>query len=118
MERHKQGGRQGFRGREDRDAETEDRRVKRSGGRYRGGRYRGHSQSPRGRGCDVWGLQWTLASLPQMSLEGLLLPQCRTLPKNGVEVGQGAVQEGRLPGGGNRHWRGKLMCEQSWGRHR
>lgn len=42
-----------------------------------------------------------LASLPQTSLEDLLLPKCRTLPKNGGEVGQGAVQEERLPGGGN-----------------
>lgn len=48
----------------------------------------GNSQSPRVRECNIWGVQGTLASIPQTSLEDLLVPQCRTLPKNGGEAGQ------------------------------
>lgn len=44
-----------------------------------------------------------------------MVPQCRTLPKNGRESGQGAVKRKDFLEVAAGHWRGKWKCEQSWG---
>lgn len=106
MEKHKQGGRQGFRNRENRNAEMC------GDGR---GQIEREQLEPEAE-CNIWSLQGTLASLPQTSLDNLLVPQCRTLPKNGRESGQGTVKRKDFLEVEAGHWRGKWKCEQSWGR--